>query len=515
MTSTTIPVNQKTPFLSWEVLLGQAPRTSQGKVRCVIVAPGNSGPFAGTAVDNVLYQLYDPTTAATLGGSASPVHRMRLAATEANKNVEFWYIQAADHAAAITGSAKVYLTGSATESKVMKARVGDTTKDVYVITGDTCETVGLSVQTALNNDLSMPLSCSKIAGTLGITQTTCSLMTKVGGTPANSIDWYIDEIPAGISITNATGSITNATGMPDWTSAYAVIEASTRKFYYIVPACAVLAELNTGTGNLRDRIGADALGGVKKRMQSIVGNKSTQAAAATFSSGFDKGTTAADETGWRFQTLWTDNALVEEYVWAARWCADRCGAEEVDPNVNLGGFAGRVVPGAVPAPEALGGPSGPEIEAALNAGCTPVIYDYENNTCLVVLSITCKNTTGGASDYRAMTTNKPTVIDYIADDMQTAEYDKYNGFKIASDTSAGLPPEGMKSKTTTPSLIGDFVTDRLNSVHVTNGLIEPVVRTDVIVVRNAVQPMRVDQWADAKVVPWFVMGAGELHEVTP
>jgi phage tail sheath gpL-like len=503
--ATTLPVTTKTPFLAWEVLTGQAPRGAEGKKRCVIVAPQNHTP--GTAVVNTLYQIPDATTAATLAGWGSYAHRMRIAATEGNRNTDWWLVVAADSIApaATAGTGSTTCTGAATESRVMNVRVGDTTYLVSVLNLDLAAVVSAAIIAATGADPACPVVVT------GVTPLTFTC--KTWGSGGASVEVYIDNVPAGITIGTPTFACsTTAVGVPQWSAAFAAIEASTRKFAYIVPASATLADLNTGTGNLRDRIGADALAGVRKRMQVILGNKGTQGQAATFSSGFDTGTVAANEPGIRFQTLWFASGLVEEWVQAARWCSIRAGMEEIDPNVKLCNI---VLTGAVPPPAALADPTSLEVEAALGSGCSPITYDHDNSTCTLVLSITCKDLTGGAADYRSWTTNKITVCDYIADDLEVYEGDKYAAFRVANDDpSTGLPPANLPKLTTTPSLIGDCVCDRLNLTHAAAGLIELVPRTAVTVTRNIAVPTRVDHWADVEVVPWWLQGAGELHEVS-
>jgi len=505
MAATTLPITTKRPFLAWEVLLGQSPRSASGRKRCIIVSPQNNTP--GTATANTIYPLPDAVTAATLGGYGNPAHRMRIAASEANRNVDWSVVFAADADVKTQATYTMAITGTtASESKVMSIRVGDTTVPCAVTFGDTPTIVGTAMVAAVNGDTSLPVTA---AGT-----TTVTFTSKANGTLSTSIDLYVTDVAAGITVGTPIGTMTAGTGAPKWSAAYAAIEASSTHYDYIVPACATLAELNTGTGNLRDRIGADALAGVRKRMQVILGWKGTEGTGATFSSGFDTGTVAASEPGIRFSIVWFENGLVEEYVMAARWASQRCGLEEVDPNVCLGGFDGMVITGAVPPPAVLGDPLPADIESALGSGLSPVIYDQDAGTCRLVLSITCKDTTGGGDDYRAWTTNKITVCDYIADDLQTAEYDKYSGKKVVSDNASG-DPENLPKNCTTPSLIGDFVCDRLNSVHAAAGLIEQVPRSAVVVERNATVPSRVDQWADVEVVPWPLQFAGEIHEVSP
>jgi phage tail sheath gpL-like len=506
MPSTTLPETTKTPFLAWEVLTGQAPRGAEGLRRCVIVAPQNHTP--GTAAVNTLYQVPDATTAATLCGWGSPAHRMRIAAAEGNKNTDWWLVVAADSTApaATAGTGTTTCTGAATESRVMNVRIGDTTYLVSVTNLDLAAVVSAAIIAATGADPACPVVVT------GVTPLTFTM--KTWGSCGTSVEWYIDNVPAGIVIGTPTGSCTTtAVGVPKWSDAFAAIEASTRKFTYIVPASATLVDLNTGTGNLRDRIGADALAGVRKRMHVIVASKDTQGNAATFSSGFDTGTVTAAEPGIRFSCLWGVSGLIEEWVTAARWCSIRAGLEELDPNVKL---AGVLLTGAVPPPAALADPTAAQIEAALRAGCSPITYDHDNSTCTVVLSITCKDTTGGAADYRAWTTNKPIVCDYIADDLEVYQGDMYAAFRVANDVD-GKPPTSppLPKKTTTPSLIGDNACDRLNEVHYAEkGLIEQVKRSEVTVVRNIAVPSRVDQWADVKVIPWLLQMAGELHEVS-
>jgi len=508
MGATTVPETILRPFLGWEVLLGQALRSGTGRKRNVLVAPKNAS--GGTAAVNTLYRLPDETTAATLGGYGSPAHRQRIVAREANRNVEHWVVFAADADVATQGTGTTTVTGtSASESKTMKIRIGDTTVRCSIVSGDLLAVVGAAMAAAINADTSLPVTAVYNAGTLTLT-------AKANGTGSSSIEWYITDVPAGITLGTPIGACAAGTGVPKWADAYAAIEASTYKFSYIVPATATLTEINTGTGNLRDRLGGDALASVRKRMQVILANKDTQAGQATFCDGLDTGTVTAAEPGWRFSTLWYEEGLVEEWVFAARWASQRCGLEESDPNVVLGGFDGLVITGAVPPPAELGNPLPDDIEAALHSGGSPVVYDHEAGTCRLILSITCKDTTASEEDLRAFCTNKITCCDFIADDLEVQEYDKYNGKKVASDDATGLPPDGLPKNTTTPSLIGDFVCDRLNAYHYgEKGLIEPVVRSAVTTERNVVNPRRVDHWADVSVIPWPLQFAGEIHEVSP
>lgn len=512
MTATTIPASRFTPFVSAEFVPSQGERSPGGGTRtCILVSPKNAA--GGTAVVNTVYAAPDADTVAALGGSGCPAHRARIAATLGNKLTDWYVVFAADAGGATQATGTTTIAGPATASGTMYLRIGDDIVPVTVTATDTADIVAASIIAACAAVPSLPVTPTWAPGAPG----TLTFTAKFNGTGGASVEWYFYDVPAGITLGTATGNLAGAgAGAPAWGNAHLAILASGRKFTYIVECSATLAELNAGTNNLRSVISASALAAVNKRMHAIVGSKDTQGNAATFSSGFDTGTVTSAEPGIRFQVVWEPLGLAEPWVTAAHWCSVRAGAEELSLNTNLGEFDGYLIPGKIPPPEALGGATAAEIEAALHSGCSPLAYDYISDTVRMVLSVTAKDTTGGAADYRCLTTNKPVIGDAVADDLINFVRDRYAGFRLVDDGADGDPPDGLPAKTTTPSLVEDAIYERMLDVYVPAGWIQDdgALRSAVHCEIHPDNSRRLDIYVDEKTLAWWNYAAIEVREVS-
>ncbi len=511
MTATTIPASRFTPFVSAEFVPGASERSPGGGTRkCLIISPRNAA--GSTATANMVYALPSATEAATLGGSGCPAHRVRLAATLGNKQTDWYAIFAADGVGATAGTGTTTLAGPATASGELKLRIGDDIVSVSVTAADIDNVIAAAIIAACAATPSLPVIPTWAPGAPG----TLTFTSKFNGTGSTSVEWYFYNVPAGITLGTPTASLAAGVAIPKWGDAVAALLASNHKFAYIVPCSATLVDLNTGTNNLRGAISASALAAVNKRMFAIVGNKDTQANAATFSSGFDTGAMTSAEPAIRFQCVWEPKGMAEEWVTAGHWCATRAGAEELDLNSNLGEFDGYLIPGKIPPPEVLGGATSAEIEAALHSGCSPLIYDYVASTTRLVLSVTCKDTTGGAADYRCLTTNKPVIGDALADDLINFIRDRYAGFRLVDDVS-GEPPDGLGPKTTTPSLVKESIYQRAKNEYLSRGWIMDTdgdLESKIVCEVNPANSRRLDIYFDEATAPWWNYAAIEVREVS-
>jgi phage tail sheath gpL-like len=512
--ATTVPVDRKTPIIAFEVLLSQgpvSPGTGQRKVLAF-------GPYDSTITSTVVNEPVRPSNAddaAVRFGSGRALHRMVEAALDEWRGVTMFCVPTADGVGATLGTDTFTITGTATETKTMVLRFGNVSIPISVPNTTTKAALGALITAAIVNTPLLPVTGAYVDGTPG----TYTLTFKDKGPNSAHGKWMITNIPAGITITATSGTMDAGTVEPKWSDAYAAAFASSYRWTYVVPACNDVTALSVGTGNLRGRISDAALASVDKRMQVILGHCGIETAAATLADAFDLHTVASSEPGWRFQCVWGSKQYEEPYVMAARIAARRALEESLDPNANWCGYYGAVLAssGFLPTPLQADYPLDEDIEAALNAGVTPIRYNAETQTGSVVLSITCKWTTGSAEDYRAMTTNKITVCDVIATDLRDYLGAKFNGFKIKADVATtGDPPEKLPPKTITPSLGKDEVMSRLRYYQDEKGWIEDVesLKDSVLFQRNDVNPMRADLKVPVSVVPWNTQLLGDVAEVS-
>lgn len=508
--ATTIPISRKTPIIAFEVALAQLARAPGTGTRKVLILGAYDDTITATTVNEPVRPSNELDAAARFGDGRA-LQRAHAAALDEWRGADVWCVPVAKGAGATSGVDTTIIAGTATETKTLLFRFGNRILPISVPNTTTAAALGPLIVAAITNATYLPITA---AGTATVTMT-----WKDKGVESLHGKWYIDpqSIPAGITFTPSFGTMDVGTVDHEWSAAFAAAFASTRRWTYVVPCTNTLATLNAGTGNLKTRISDAALASVDKRMQVILGHCGIETAAATLADGFDNGTVLSSEPGWRFQVAWAQDQMEEAYVTAARVAARRALEESIDPNANWCGYFGAVLrsSGFLPPPLAASYPLDTDIEAALNAGVTPIAYDAEAQTGRVVLSITTKCTTGTAADFRAMTTNKITVCDVIATDLRDFLGDRFNGFRMVANAADGDAPEKMPPKCTSPTLVEDEIYQR-DLYYQGKGWIEGVeeMRPSIIVLRCVENPMRADIKNPVSVTPWNTQLLGDVEEVS-
>jgi phage tail sheath gpL-like len=211
---------------------------------------------AGTKTADEIVRITSAGQAATFWGAGSNMHRMAIAWFANNKTTEV-YGQGVTEATGAQGAVDLVITGNATADGTFYLYVVGKLIQVAVSSGDTPTVVSGAIETAVNADTTLPVTCdgSSVGGTATFT-------AKNTGLTGNDIDIRInmndgEELPAGESVTvggsGHQGFLTGGSGAVDLTSA---IAAWSDEWYNVI-----VSEVNDATNialveaELTDRFG--------------------------------------------------------------------------------------------------------------------------------------------------------------------------------------------------------------------------------------------------------------------
>lgn len=213
-----VPASIRTPFVAIEfdssAAAGNRPATQPYKGLLIgqKLSTGTVGALVPTKIGSA-------KAAETAFGKGSMLSSMADAWFANNTFSELWAVALEDDAAGVKAEGEVAFTGPAIAAGTVHLYVGGHKVKVAVASGATATTIADDLETAINADLSLPVTAVAAAGTL-------TLSAKHKGEAGNELDlrigYYAGEgLPAGVaaSITGFSGGTTN----PDIVDVFAAI----------------------------------------------------------------------------------------------------------------------------------------------------------------------------------------------------------------------------------------------------------------------------------------------------
>lgn len=472
-----LPASRKTPGIYLNVIMGGVP-TSAGEVTQKILLLGNKITTAITGVSPTLsvaagtqanaspIQCFSADEAATYFGRGSELHRMALRVFEQYPDANVWACSSAESGGSRASAVYTFAT-TATGAGTVRFKLGSKVIDVAVASADVVGVIAANCATAINNEPDLPFTGQTSAGALTLT-------AKCVGPRGNAL--VVDAFwvsSAGLETRITTSSTSSGVGttctlsgngtlgseytmsggttQDDVTAALAAVAATT--YHRIASAFRDSTNVDLITAQLSTMAGPTQ----QRRQQAVLCSPDTSGTATTLATGRNEK---------RLQIVWhyaspLPAEEVAAQVAAARLIGDvnaggTLPGEASDPAANLDGLRLRSV---VPQKYVADQPTATAIESALNNGLTPLAPNGARTT--VVRSVTSRSLTavGGTANYSVLDTSVPTVMDYVADDMQSFLGVRFAGFKLAADSSDGQPPR--QPLVTTPAFVKSQILFRL------------------------------------------------------
>ena len=530
--TTGLAESRKTPGINLAVILGGAGTSSgvaakrtllQGN-KITTTLTGSTPAFsvtAGTmAADGTPVLCASADDAGTLAGRGSELHAMAISFFAQNPAGTL-YIQPVTEAGT-AGTLVITFATTATAAYTVRIYACGQVLDVAVASGDTATVIATAVAEAINDADTLPYTAQISTGAVTLT-------AKNTGLRGNTLTCAFSFVSAaGLETPITTGSTASGAGttgilsggtqeggeyffsggatQDSWVAALAAI--ATTKFDRIVGACIDA----TNIGRLAAHLDALANVLVQKRQQGIVGCIGTLSAATTIATGQNKS---------RLQLAWHYNSRlpiwqVAAQVAAARLIGDSVAGgllvgEETDPAANLCGLELVSVPAQTTIADQ---PLATEIESALNNGITPLAPSANRPTfTTVVRSATTRCLSAGVPNFAVIDTSIVTSVDFVADGLQATLGTTYAGFKLAPNSTDGLPPRS--ERTTTPNLIRAVIARELKLYEERAILIDVDANLPLLtVIASTVTPGRVDCVIPTEVIPGLILLGGDVRQLS-
>jgi phage tail sheath gpL-like len=460
--------SRKTPGVYLSVILGGA-ATSAGAAAKKILLVGNKitttltntapsfSVAAGTQANASPAFIASADDAVTYFGRGSELHRMA-------KRVFEQYPDALVYGCAVAESggnrATVVCTFATNASAAysIRCRIAGRTFDVPVASGDTPTVIATAVANAILDESDLPVTAQFALGVLTIS-------AKHPGPRGNALYARLSFVDsagretlitssstssgAGTTGTMSGGSaegglylFTGGTTADDVTNALAAI-AST-KYDRIVSAVRDATNVDLIAAHV------DSLAAVtsQKRQQWVIGSVDTLANATTLATGRND---SRGQIAWHYNSPVPAEEVAAQ-VAAARLIGDSFAGgslvgEASDPAANLDGLLLKSIPTQH---DVADRPTDTEIESALNNGLT--VLAPSGAFTSVARSVTTRSLDALSNpSYSVLDTSNVTIIDHVADDLQSDLATVYAGCKLASDSADGEPPDAPR--VVTPSMI--------------------------------------------------------------
>lgn len=533
MTTLGLSPSTKTPGVNIALILG-GPGTASGAApkRILLIgnmlesdATGASPAFsraAGTMALATPTVFNSAAAAGAYAGRGSELHRMS-AAVFAEEPQSLVYGCAAADAAGTAASLVLTFATEATSAFTVRVYACGLVFDVPVHTGDTATTIASLVAAAINAQDVLPYTAQNSAGQITLT----ALSTGPRGNTLTCAFSFISpanvETPITTSGPASTGATTGTlagglqvggeyffTGGATQDSIVAALAAvATTKFDRIV-----LANVDaTNVDRLTTALVSQSAPTVQIRQQGVVGSIAGISTAKSF---------AVARNQALLQIVWHYNSRLPVWEAAAQVAAARLAGdgavgglltgESDDPAANLNGLELATVPVQATIADR---PLATDIEDALNNGLTPLAPSSARpNFVRVVRSITSRSTANGVQNYAVIDTSAVTICEYVADDMQQQLATTFAGYKLAPNTSDGLPPRAPK--VTTPLLLRAFIAGLLKGYEERAILVNVDANMPLLtVVASNVTPGRVDCEIPAACIPGLNIIGGNVRQLAP
>lgn len=124
---------------------------------------------AGTVQANAVTDVFSDAEAATYFGNGSQAHRMVCAALKANRYLSLQVLPLDDAGAGIAAACTITITGSATASGVLTAKVGDDPVQIAVAAGDQQNAIAAALKAQFDAQVDLPVTASVSANVLTLT----------------------------------------------------------------------------------------------------------------------------------------------------------------------------------------------------------------------------------------------------------------------------------------------------------------------------------------------------------
>jgi len=424
-------INDPLPAVRLEINFGVGDASlSQGPQSVVLVGSKSAAGIA--TLDTEIYgplsspALLSAEDAKTLFGPGSELARMYERFIKANPSTPVYAVAITPGESAVAADGDVVLTGPATANGSIKYSLSRTEfVEIGFITGESITTIGDRLEEAINAEIDWPITASNAAGTITMT-------AKCLGPRGNQIRHIVAVLPitgTGITATpTASTALSGGTVNDDIDAALQTI--ANTKFSYIVLAHADSSNITAAA----TYVATEALPMGGKRQRLIVASVDTLAGAIAI-------TTALNFS--RAELIWLEEADEQTGQLAAQAAAIYTSGESAAVfQVNWDGFPASDSQRAqwfVQAPLSGEKATVAELQAALNAGVTPISVDQQNNTKLE-RRITTKYQTNAAPDYRVRDAHNVSVCDYYGDKIYEVMTLKYSQRTLIDNLPDGKTP---------------------------------------------------------------------------
>lgn len=431
---TGLAANDPVPGSYVEVAFAQG-AASLGTATYAILLLGEKTSAGSATADTVIYgpssqvPLATEADAIALFGAGSPLHRMFRRVTKKNKSVPVHAVAVAESGGTNASGTIVWAT-TATGAGVTRVWVAEEFVDVAITSGDTATVIGDNVVLAVNAKTHWPVTASNASGTVTFTW-------KVDG-PQGNFGRINATISSGIATTvtpTAPTFLTSGATVASLTNALATILPY--RYYYIVLGCDHAASGSSAALTaLVNQVNTQAqpITGIRQRV--FVGSVDTLAYTTTLATGRNNARlevvhlVAGDRPP---EEMAADHAAI--YALEEAPLAFRCNFSGYGNDAKTQPYWDQ------PAPRSGAAPTRASILSALNNGITPIGVNANGSTYLVK-RITSRSLNGSTADYRIRDAHKVTVMDRLADDLNTKITLQLAGKKIGNDPAQGARSPG-------------------------------------------------------------------------
>lgn len=463
-----VPTSRKTPGFYFSVLLGGAATSSLDVPRKILIiankitsnltaASPSYTVTAGTLATATPTQLGSADDALTYAGQGSEAHRMARRIFEQYPDADVSLVLVAE-SGGVRASAVYTFATTATVAYTVRFRLNRKTIDVAVAVGDTATVIATNCATAILAQPDLPVTAQFSAGALTLTAkhpgprgndlvTSAAFVASTGvetniTTSSTTSPGATTGILSGQTTVESTYFLSGGTTADDCTAALAALTSTVYHRYVCAARDATQLDL------VVTQLNAMAVATSQLRQQAVTCSPATSGTATTLATGRNAA---------RLQIVWHYNSPLSCEEVAAQVCAARLagdsvaggtlGGEADDPSANLDGL---ILASVLPQPYAAEQPTPTEIENALNNGLTPLAPSSGGRTS-VVRSITSRSLANSQPNYSVLDTSVPTILDFVADDLQADASTFFHGYKLAPDSGDGSPPK--QTNVTTPRYV--------------------------------------------------------------
>lgn len=466
-----LSASRKTPGVYLAVLMGGVP-TSAGDVAKKILLIGNgittalagAAPTfalaAGTQANAAPVFLASADDAATYFGRGSEVHRMALAVFAQYRDALVYGASVAESGGA-AATAVITFVNAATAAFTVRLTVCGKVIDVPVASGDSITAIATACATAINNEPDLGVYAQFLAGVLTIS-------AKCVGPRGNNLvvrGQFISAAGLPVEFTTSAGTSSGATTGQFTTgtlteSTMSLVGGTTADSMTAVLAAIAATKYDRIVCAQRDTTALDALAAQVDSMAAVTSQMRQQFVYGTTGTGSAAITLATGRNDILGQCVWQYNSPTPAEEFAAQVCAARLIGDSIVGGLRTGeasrpsaNLDGTMLATCLVSPFVAEQPLSTEIENALNNGVTPLAPASANpGYACIVRSITSRSLDGsGAQNYSVIDTSTPTVMHYVADDLQSDLATVFAGVNLAADNSDGSPPTA--ANVVTPNII--------------------------------------------------------------